>query len=257
MQIDWLTVLAQAINFLVLVYLLRRFLYRPVQQAMARREANIQQQLQQALEREQQAQQAAQRLREQNDALAQHKEQLMQQAAQEVQARRQALLEEARQEVQATRDAWQQQIERERPEFMRQFRSQAAQATVQVARRLLRDLADADLEQQLIKTFVKQLEEIDHDLLQALRKSAHKAQRIEVITSFEADADTRARLKRAVQHHLLEGKEREIEFRHAEPLICGIEVDVDGRRVGWTMAQSLRTLEDELGRALSPNQEKA
>ena len=257
MRIDWFTVLAQAVNFLILVYLLRRFLYRPVQQAMARREARIQQQLQQAQAREQQAEQEALRLRAQTDALAQHKEQLLQQAVQEVQAQRQVMLEDARQEVQATREAWLLQIERERPEFMRQFRSRAAQATLQVARRLLSDLANADLEQQLIKTFIKQLEEIDHDLLQALSKSAHKAQRIEVMTSFEADADTRDRLKRAVQHHLLEGKEREIEFRHTEQLICGIEVDVDGRRVGWTMAQSLRTLEDELGRALSPNPEQA
>ena len=41
MQIDWLTVSAQLINFLVLVWLLKRFLYRPVMDAMQRREQHI------------------------------------------------------------------------------------------------------------------------------------------------------------------------------------------------------------------------
>jgi hypothetical protein len=30
MQVDWITTIAQIINFLVLVYLLKRFLYRPI-----------------------------------------------------------------------------------------------------------------------------------------------------------------------------------------------------------------------------------
>ena len=39
MQIDWITVAAQIVNFLVLVWILQRLLYRPVTRAMARRKA--------------------------------------------------------------------------------------------------------------------------------------------------------------------------------------------------------------------------
>ncbi len=41
MSIDWVTVLAQLANFLLLVALLRRFLYRPILDGIARREAEI------------------------------------------------------------------------------------------------------------------------------------------------------------------------------------------------------------------------
>ena len=41
MLIDWFTVAAQAINFLILVLLLRRFLYGPIVKAMDDREAAI------------------------------------------------------------------------------------------------------------------------------------------------------------------------------------------------------------------------
>ena len=48
MQIDWLTVAAQIVNFLVLVWLLQRFLYRPITEAMARREERIESRLSEA-----------------------------------------------------------------------------------------------------------------------------------------------------------------------------------------------------------------
>ena len=48
MHIDWLTVVAQIVNFLVLVYLLKRFLYGPILQAMDDRQAGIAARLQEA-----------------------------------------------------------------------------------------------------------------------------------------------------------------------------------------------------------------
>ncbi len=41
MGADWFTVVAQIINFLILVALLKRFLYGPIIRAMDRREAEI------------------------------------------------------------------------------------------------------------------------------------------------------------------------------------------------------------------------
>ena len=48
MLIDWFTVVAQAINFLLLVWLLKRFLYKPILQAIDDREKRIATQLQEA-----------------------------------------------------------------------------------------------------------------------------------------------------------------------------------------------------------------
>ena len=48
MPIDWFTVVAQAINFLILVWLLKRFLYKPILHAIDEREKGIAAQLAQA-----------------------------------------------------------------------------------------------------------------------------------------------------------------------------------------------------------------
>ena len=63
MQIDWLTVAAQIVNFLVLIWLLQRFLYRPITNAMARREARIEERLSDARTRRKEAEEEAEDLR--------------------------------------------------------------------------------------------------------------------------------------------------------------------------------------------------
>ena len=41
MQIDWTTLVLEIINFLVLVWILKRFLYRPVMEAIAARQQRV------------------------------------------------------------------------------------------------------------------------------------------------------------------------------------------------------------------------
>ncbi|MBU0908993.1 MAG: F0F1 ATP synthase subunit B, partial [Proteobacteria bacterium] len=55
MGIDWFTFCAQIINFLILVWLLKKVLYQPVLNAMAEREAKIAARLNDAAEQAAQA----------------------------------------------------------------------------------------------------------------------------------------------------------------------------------------------------------
>lgn len=251
MHIDWITVVAQAINFLILVYLLRRFLYQPVMRAMQQREQAIARQLQDAQQREQAAADAAATLREQTEAFSRDRDRRLSEVDQEAEVRRQTLLEEVRREVEARRAQWDEELERERKDHLHQFRPKAAAALTRAARKLLTDMADADLEQQLIRTFVRRIETLDHAELATLRKSARKAGRLRVSTSFETDEDTRNRIRRALQHHLLDDRktETDIDFQRSPQLACGIEVDTDGRKIGWTVDNYLQALEAELGAA--------
>lgn len=248
MHIDWITVAAQTINFLILVYLLRRFLYQPVMRAMQRREQAIAQQLQQAERREQTAADEASALRAQTEAFIREREDRLSAVEQETELKRQSLLDEVRREVETSRARWHAELELERQEQLGKFRPKAAAALTRAARRMLADMADADLEQQLIRTFVRRLETLDHDDLATLRKSARKAGHLRVGTSFEPDEETRTRIRRALQHHLLEERKTEIDidFYRPDHLVCGIEVDTEGRKIGWTIDNYLQALENEL-----------
>ncbi|MEZ4485078.1 MAG: hypothetical protein R2864_10965 [Syntrophotaleaceae bacterium] len=92
MLIDWFTVAAQTFNFLLLIWLLKRFLYGPILQAMDRREARIAGRLQEAQQEQEAAKNEAaeyrrlnreleegraERLREVTEEAAQHRKQLI------------------------------------------------------------------------------------------------------------------------------------------------------------------------------------
>ena len=107
MQIDWLTVIAQIVNFLILIWLLKRFLYQPVINAMDRREQRIAERLHNAELREQAAADTRLDYQHKIEALEQDRDALIKQAREAAESERRVLLDEARNEVAEKRSHWQ------------------------------------------------------------------------------------------------------------------------------------------------------
>src|SRR5580693_10050623 len=103
MLIDWFTVGAQALNFLILVWLLKRFLYKPILDAIDSRERKIAAELADAAAKKAEAQQEREEFQHKNDEFDQQRAALMSKATDEVKAERQRLLDEARQAADALR----------------------------------------------------------------------------------------------------------------------------------------------------------
>ena len=103
MLIDWFTVAAQLVNFLILVWLLKRFLYKPVLKAIDEREGRIVQQLQDAEAKKAEADKECDNFRQKNMEFDQQREGLMNNAINEVKTERQRLQDETRKEVEALR----------------------------------------------------------------------------------------------------------------------------------------------------------
>ncbi|NIR30466.1 MAG: F0F1 ATP synthase subunit B [Gammaproteobacteria bacterium] len=245
MQIDWLTVSAQIVNFLILVWLLKHFLYQPVINAMDRREQRIAERLGDAERREQSAEREARAHREKSEALTRERGQLMAQAREEVVEKRKALLEEVRNEVDEKRRRWEQQVARERAEFLENLKAEAGRCIQAIARRALRDLADTELEERIIDSFVRRLENMDDETRWALAQGTGA---IFITTSFELAPPVRARLTRAVHEHLV--ADVEVSYRESEELLCGIELSAGGRKLAWTLAGYLASLHERMEAAL-------
>src|SRR5277367_4579663 len=100
MLIDWFTVGAQAINFLILVWLLRRFLYKPVLAAIDAREKKVAAKIGDAESQEAKAKTAGEELRKRGEAFDSERAALMRKAAEEGAAERQGLIQAARKDSQ-------------------------------------------------------------------------------------------------------------------------------------------------------------
>ncbi len=103
MPINWFTVAAQAINFLILVWLLKRFLYQPIHHAIDEREKGIAAQLAEAEAKKAESQKERDEFQHKNDAFDQERAALLKKATDEAKAELQRLLDEARKDADALR----------------------------------------------------------------------------------------------------------------------------------------------------------
>jgi len=245
MQIDWITVSAQIVNFLILIYLLKRFLYRPVMDAMAKREQRIADCLDEAQQRENQAKQKIQQFRDKQHDLEQQREALLEEAQRKAEQRRQELVDEARQSVEQMRSQWQHDMAREKAEFFRTVRQQTAQALLHGLRHGLADMADSALEEQMARVLVKRLKNLDKEAHQPLVSVLQeRSEPVRVVTTFTAHDEMRTAISEAISE--LAGKTVEVHFEQGLDAVCGIELQTGGQTVGWTLGEYLDDIAAEL-----------
>jgi F-type H+-transporting ATPase subunit b len=237
MQVDWITVAAQVVNFLVLVWLLKRFLYRPVIDAMERREQRLAERSNETEERERVAEERREEYEEKARELEQQRYELIEHTKEDAEVERRRLLDAAREQVAEAREHWKNQTEKEREDFLKSLRSRSAEAIEAAMRKALTDLADTGLEEQVVHSFISRLGSLDRASRKALASADGPVQ---VTTSFKLDGPARARLTRAIHDHLVDGID--VIYRTSAELGFGIELVLGGRRLGWSLADYLEQL---------------
>ncbi|MEF8794664.1 F0F1 ATP synthase subunit B family protein [Thiohalorhabdus sp.] len=240
MTIDWLTVVAQVVNFLVLVFLLQHFLYHPVVNAMARREERIANEVTEAERREAAADREAGRFREMQRALDEERTKRLEAADREAEQRRQELLDQARKEVRQAREQWHDDLAREQAELERSVRRTTARAVARIARRVLADLADAELEGRIIERFLQRLDVLGSETARGLRE----APGLTVRTAFPLGAEQADNLRRELGQCL--GGDVDPAFDESDAILCGIELTGGGHKVAWSVDEYLAELGDAL-----------
>ena len=249
MQIDWITFAAQLVNFLILIWLLKRFLYGPITAAMARREQRISDRLDEARSAREKAEEEERSLREEREDLEARRDEILAEARQEARALRDELEEKAREEVDETRRAWLGQVEHERREIVQGLQERVYRFVLETVRRLLRDFADADLATQTAREFARRLESLDEDARARLARAAGGADGpLSVESGLDLPEDARARIAEAVRSTVSE--DAEIRFETDPELLIGVRLAVGDQTVRWSGDRHLDRLEDSVREAL-------
>lgn len=250
MQIDVFTLVAQIVNFLILVLLLRRFLYRPIIKTMDKREKKIASDLEEARKKEEEAQEEARRCAAERQSLEDRRGELLSQAQEEADTWKRDLIAKARREVEESKARWNQAIEREKETFLKNLQKRASEEIYAIARKVLADLADVEVEKSIIKAFLRRMRQLDETESKEIAEAARAARRgIMVYSSFEIDNDTRRRIDEVIREKI--AKEVALGFRVAPDLICGIELRAGGRKAAWSLAHYFETLGEDLSTAFT------
>lgn len=250
MLIDWFTVIAQIINFLVLVLLLRRFLYRPILNMMAERERKIAERLEQAEKQRETAVAEIETYRQKNADFDQEREAMMREAQTKVTEQRQAWLDQARSDINETRTRWQKALAEEKESFLQTVRLEAGQQTYRVIRHALADLADAELEAQIVAVFLSRLASLPAKDARPIREALEGETAVLSLNSgFDLDDAQQKALRQGIADQF--GSKHTLQFQTTPDLICGLELVAPGHKVAWSLASYLDELEEALTEALS------
>jgi F-type H+-transporting ATPase subunit b len=252
MLIDPFVVIAQIINFLILVALLKRFLYRPIAEAMEARSQRIERQLAIAAAKEQDAETEKELYEQKQRELQANKQKWLETTQQEVAAQKTQLTQQAKAEVSQMRSQWLANWESDRQKLLRQIQDSLSQQITLATRKALSDLANADLETQIIETFIGRLRKSDRSQLATnLDTSVSNDLSILINSSFTISDEQKTALINAIREKITQ--DAEIQFAIEEDLICGIELRYGGYKISWNVNSYLTELKTITAGILSEN----
>lgn len=242
MLIDWFTMVAQAVNFLILVWLLKRFLYKPILHAIDAREKRIAGELADAAAKKTEAQKEREEFRHKNEEFDLQRAALLNRAMDEANAERQRLLDEARQAADALSTKRQDTLRDEAHQLNHAISRRTQQEVFAIARKALTDLATTNLEERLSAVFIRRLREMDSKekagLAEALQTASDPAL---VRSAFDLPAEQRAAIQLALNETF--SGEIHVRFETVPDLVSGIELTANGHKVAWSIADYLASLE--------------
>ncbi len=244
MLIDWFTVIAQIVNFLILVYLLKRFLYKPILDAIEEREKRIAGQLEGAAQQKAEAQEERQHYEQLNQELDNKKAALLEEAQSTAETERQRLIGDAKKEYADLRKKLEESLAAEKETLDGELKRRIQTEVFNIARKVLTDLADTSLESQLTNVFLQKLKALSKDEREQLRKAFSKAGKISVRSAFDLLAKQKQAIGQAVKKNL--DTDIQIEFRTSPEEVGGIELAAGGFKVAWTIAEYLSTLQERI-----------
>jgi len=252
MQINWFTVIAQILNFLVLVWLMKRYLYKPILSAIDDREKKIAGQLADAKTKKDEAKAEQDEFNKKNQVFDDQKKAMMDKATSDAGVQGQKLLDEAKNNAKALQNKLEKAAKDQQADFNHQMEQKTEQEVFAITKKVLADLADVNFEEQSVNVFIKRIGELKEDEKDLFKKALHSdSGPILVQSAFDLPEKQQTDIKNAVTKML--GTKLSFDFKISPAVLGGIELTTKGYKLAWSMAEYVNSFEKEIAIA---NQQK-
>jgi len=250
MLIDWFTVVAQLINFVILLVILKFVLYDRVVDAMQKRQQRIEDELEEAEQKQEEADRRAEEAQAEKRRLDEERDEILGDARREAEERRRDLIDEARREADEQERRWRAALADERERLLEELQIQTGVQAVAVSRRALADLADDELEGRIVRSLTRRLDDLDEDEREEVVGALREAEGpLRIATAFEL-GDERRRELRAAIGGLAEEAGSDIEWDHDESVSAGVRITAGARTIAWSIEDYLDDVSQRFSRTI-------
>ena len=238
------------VNFLILMGLLRRYLYKPILKAIDQREETIAATLKDAQAKREEADKQRDSFVAQNIKLDQQSESLLDKAREEADREGKQVLEQARAQADKLTANRLKALREQEKELCHSLFSRTQKEAFELARQVLSDLGDVELQDQIVEVFLKRLGELKEAEAKAIGEMDARASSPVLRSAFELRPSQRASLEQAITSLL--HSESSPRFEVSPDLLMGLELVTGGYKLPWNGSNSLRQLEEEAAEVLEP-----
>ena len=256
MKINWFTLIAQVINFIILMWLLKRYLYKPILKAIDDRENKIIAQLNDADAKKTEAKKERDEFTEKNESFNRQKDALMQKVIEESNTEAEKLKEQARTEANALKAKLEKSLQEEQESNHLDITKKIQQEVMRIAKKTLTDLSSVRLEDQIVNTFIKRINQLKENEKEQLISTLNLDDNpILIQSAFELSIEQQADIKKAVLN--LTGNRNAFQFKIIQELIAGIELSTNGYKLSWSISEYLKSLEKNITKVPENNPENS
>jgi F-type H+-transporting ATPase subunit b len=248
MHIDLFVFFAQICNLMILMFLLKKFLFGKIIGAIDAREAKIGATFAEAEASRQEAETAAKTYDQKLRDLEERYEEMLNKSRLDAEARRDQLLEKAREEVDFLQQRWVDALKSEREHFLQELRYLAGNQIYAVSRRVLKDLANLDLEERIVEVLVERIATMDEQERRKFSTPIAAGGTITVSCAFDIPEANRTRLNDALKKRLT--GEFNVTYERLDDILSGYELRSNGHKIAWSMKDYLDSLEERFYTAL-------
>jgi F-type H+-transporting ATPase subunit b len=244
MLIDWFTVAAQAVNFLVLVWLLQHFLYKPILAAIDAREAKIAATLAAAAARQADAQRTSDELTGKLKAFDAERAAHLAQALLEVQQERERLIDVARREAADLVVKQRSTLRADATSLTDRMARLATAEVFSIAGKAFNDLASADLDERLGGVFTQRLRQMSKEAKAAFATALEQSGMSALVRTRVAMRDEeKATLRNAINETF--AADVHLEFETVPTSDYGIDLSAGGQRLAWGIHEYLKGFQEK------------
>lgn len=246
-MIDLFTVVAQIINFLILILLLRRFLYKPVLKAVEARKNKIASEVQAAADLKAEAEKIKSAFELKTQEFDNERQTRLNEALEEAERVRKKRLSEIQQETEDLRNRLMRSFDDQRQAIQNQISRKAQEEVLAVTKKVLADLASLDLEEHIVNEFLQQLEssgKLSGESARGFEKTTPGSP-VVIRTAFELKPHHQQRLAEVFRHKA-ETTAPKIEFEIKKTLVCGVEVQIGDYKLDWNLGGYLNAFQQNV-----------
>lgn len=224
MGLDATTYVLEILNFLVLLWLLQRYLFQPLLKVIRQRQQNMEQAAQQQQQAQERLNQDRQQLEQERSALQEARAQAQQALITEIDQERRKRLQSLDEELSAERAQAATRLAAIAEQQKQEQQRQTAEQALGFLTGYLQRLASPELEQAIIRLFLEDLKQLDEPTCHQLQQKA-EGSTLRISTAHPLTTERQQDIEQHLQHL---GFSNPCQWLQQPNLLAGIAIELDG-----------------------------